>query len=158
MRGRIYLENHCYFVTVNAFNKRNIFKLDRFKMLYLETLDYCRKKFKFQLFGFVIMRDHIHLLLTPPGKYTISDVMHHVNGVFANKYNKITKNSGRVIQRKFWEHIIRNKNDFEEKLNYIHNNPVRAGLVKNLEDWKYSSFHNYYLDDESLIIIDKIEL
>ena len=51
-------------------------------------------------------------------------------------------------------HIIRNGKDFEEKANYIHKNPVRAKLVDNLKEYKFSSYINYYLGDESLIKID----
>lgn len=156
MRKRIYLENHCYFITVNPYKKRKIFESDRFKALYIKTIGYCRNKFAFKLVGFVIMPDHIHLLIIPPMKRTVSDIMHHIDGVFANSYNKANISSGKVIQAKFWEHVVRNQKDLEEKLDYIHNNPVRAGFVKRSEDWEYSSFRNYYLDDNSVIKIDKI--
>ena len=155
MRNRIKIENGCYFVTVNALYKRKIFKDDKIKKLYLTSLNHCRHKFHFCLLGYVIMEDHLHLLIIPPNGRTISDVMHHVNGVFASCYNKNEGKLGKVIQRKFWEHVIRNDKDFGEKLNYIHNNPIRAGLVKMAEDYAFSSFRNYY-GESSLIGIDMI--
>jgi len=156
MRKRIEIEGGCYFVTINALHKRKIFKTNKVKLLYLESLDHCRNKLHFRLTGYVIMEDHLHLLIIPPKGRTISDVMHHVNGIFANHYNKQERKSGKVIQRKFWEHAIRNDRDFEEKLNYIHNNPVKAGLIKELEDYKFSSFSNYYSDDGGIIEIDNV--
>lgn len=156
MRNRIYLEDYCYFLTINSYRKKTIFRSDRIKILYLQSLDYCRNKFHFKLLGFAILPNHIHLLIIPPEGRNVSDVMHHVNGVFASRYNRIQKQTGRVIQRRFWDHVIRNDEDFNEKLNYIHNNPIKHGLAGEFEDWQYSSWRNYYLDDDSLVKIDTI--
>lgn len=77
---------------------------------------------------------------------------------FAINYNKLTGNKGRVIQRRFWDHVIRNDKDFEEKINYIHYNPVKHDLVQDVEEWPYSSWHNYYCKHPTLIDIDFIDL
>ena len=59
---------------------------------------------------------------------------------------------------RFDDLIVTSPKVLETKINYIHLNPVRAGLVKEMIDWKYSSARNYYLDDDSLICIDKFIL
>lgn len=64
---------------------------------------------------------------------------------------------GRPIwQQGYYEHVIRDIKDFETKLDYIHKNPLTAGLAKNLEDYPFSSYWNYYLDDNSIIEIDRV--
>jgi len=64
---------------------------------------------------------------------------------------------GRPIwQQGYYEHIIRDRKDFETKLDYIHKNPLNVGLVENLDDYPFSSYRNYYLDDNSVIEIDRI--
>lgn len=65
---------------------------------------------------------------------------------------------GKLWQRGFYDHLIRNEQDFREKLNYINYNAVKHGLVKDPKDWKYSSFHNYEFNDHSIIKIDRIDL
>ena len=61
-----------------------------------------------------------------------------------------------IWQRRFWDHVIRNDMDLEEKLNYINNNAVKHGLVSDPVEYKYSSARNYYLSDDSVIKIDRI--
>ena len=115
-----------------------------------------RQKYYFKLHEFVIMPDHYHLILTPPIRFTVSDTLHHINGVFSTQYNKATYQKGRVIQPNFYDHVIRDEKDYEIKANYIYNNPVRAGLVKQAEDYPWSSARNRILNDNSLIKLDDV--
>ncbi len=62
--------------------------------------------------------------------------------------------AGRLWQSRFDSFSIYSDKKFEEKLNYIHNNPIRAGLVKNLDDYPWSSYQNYYLNNNSIIKIN----
>lgn len=50
---------------------------------------------------------------------------------------------GAIWQKRFWEHLVRNDDDFQKHMDYIHFNPVKHGLVKEIKDWPYSSFHRY---------------
>lgn len=63
--------------------------------------------------------------------------------------------AGRLWQKRFYDHVIRNEQDFHEKMNYIDYNAVKHDLVKDPTQWKYSSFHNYEFDDHSVIRIDQ---
>ena len=63
--------------------------------------------------------------------------------------------TGKLWQKRFYDHIIRNEQDFHEKLNYINYNAVKHGLVKYPTQWKYSSFHNYEFNNHSAIRIDQ---
>lgn len=66
--------------------------------------------------------------------------------------------NGKIWQDRFYDEIIKDEIDLKNKFDYIHENPVKAGLVKYIEDYKFSSYINYYLNDNSLIKIDLIEL
>jgi REP element-mobilizing transposase RayT len=66
--------------------------------------------------------------------------------------------AGKLWQKRFYDHVIRNEQDFHEKLNYINYNAIKHGLVKYPTQWKYSSFHNYELGDHSAIRIDQPSL
>lgn len=135
------------------------FSRKRNTQFFLRVLYEAREKLNFLLIGFVIMPDHLHLMIVPDRRNTISDVMRHIKGRFSRFYNKSRRiNSAdygekplphragnlslpvkKVWQEGFYDHVIRNKKEFMERLNYIHNNPVKAKIVKKPEDYKFSS-------------------
>ena len=104
-----------------------------------DNLNFYRAKFSFLLHGLVFMPDHVHLLLTVGKNYTISDIMRDWKHRTGFEINHLLDRRGCLWQRDFWEHAIRNDLDFAEKLNYIHQNPVRAGLSENAQSYQWSS-------------------
>jgi REP element-mobilizing transposase RayT len=80
------------------------------------------------------------------------------NQTWLNAFREAGKGTGRgeykVWQDSFWDKILYNERMLRQKLNYMHRNPVRAGLVENPEDYPYSSYRNYVLGDQTLIEID----
>jgi putative transposase len=115
-----------------------------------------RKDYPFAIDGFVLLPDHFHLLMTlPEGDANFSERMRRIKGFVTRKIGHLPQfqtdpNLSRekrgekyVWQRRFWEHCIRDEQDFKNHLQYIHNNPVKHQYCKNPEDWKYSSIHRY---------------
>jgi len=127
------------------------------------------------LLGYVIMPDHIHLLIWPIGKSTPADIMRDYKEFTSKRiirqaevekieswlvaFRQAGTNTGRsenkVWQDSYWDTNVYSELFLKQKLNYIHNNPVRAGLVSSPDESPYSSYHNYELNDDSLIEIDK---
>jgi putative transposase len=99
---------------------------------------------QFKIIAYVIMPDHFHALIDCNGN-DLSKIMSKIKLSFS-KYlrNRIGVQNGAVWQRRFWDHIIRNQNDMNRHIDYIHINPVKHGLVNSPLDWKYSSFHEYF--------------
>lgn len=143
---KIILPEQTYFVTTNINNRFSIFVdtktkrpiEDRCQVL-IQSLNYYREKFGFLFHGFVFMPDHIHLILTVGPKGTIWEIMRDWKSRSAFEINRLMGQRGTLWQGDFWEHAIRNELDYTEKMNYIHLNPVRAGLVDDPIQWKYSS-------------------
>ncbi len=121
----------------------------------LDNLNFYRAKFSFLLHGFVFMSDHVHLLLTVGKNGTISDIMRDWKHRTGFEMNNLLYRQGCLWQRDFWEHTIRNEKDFLEKINYIHQNPVKSGYVDTAEEWKYSSAR-WYSGMVSCIEVDVI--
>ncbi len=141
----------------------------------LDSLNYYRYKQKFKILGYVIMPDHIHLLIQPFGSYTISDIMRDYKTFTAKRiirqaevenrqdlliaFTQAGQETGRsenkVWQDSFWDKIIYTEKFLRQKLNYIHRNPIRAGIVDELDAYPYSSYRNYVHDDNTLIEIDR---
>lgn len=106
----------------------------------------------FDIDAIVILPDHLHCLLTLPAEdFDYSTRWRLIKGYFSRHCQIYTsqlvspsrqqKGEKTIWQRQFWEHYIRNEEDFQHHFDYIHFNPVKHGLVETVKDWDYSSFH-----------------
>jgi REP element-mobilizing transposase RayT len=89
----------------------------------------------------VVMPDHVHLILKPLRGFTLSRIMKGIKGVAARRLNQHRKTSGQVWQDESWDRILRDAREFEEKLQYMYNNPLKAGLATDgslYEGWFYN--------------------
>ena len=97
----------------------------------------------FDLIAWVVMPDHVHMIIDPKDS-DLSNLMRRVKLAFAYKYrSQHNLYSGKVWQPRFWDHVIRDQNDMNRHIDYIHYNPVKHGLVTNPRKWRYSSFDRY---------------
>ena len=94
---------------------------------------------KYTLHAWVIMPNHGHALLTPAVGVSLSSIMHSAKSFTANQANKLLDRNGTFWAREYFDRYIRNARHFANTLNYIHENPVRAGLCTQAKDWRFSS-------------------
>ncbi|MGC2185753.1 MAG: transposase [Terriglobales bacterium] len=139
-----------FFVTSVTWGRRSLFQSERAANLFLDTLFAYRERGIFQLYEFVIMRDHIHLLLAPKPAVTLERAMQFIKGGYSHRFMKETASRMEIWQRSFTNHRIHDWTDFEKHRRYIHLNPVRAGLVEFPQDYPYSSAHAGFAIDEAL--------
>jgi REP element-mobilizing transposase RayT len=108
------------------------------------------------------MPDHFHALIWPPFPLTISKVLQDFKSVSSRKINRLRKRRGSLWQHQFWDRFVRHRKEFAERLDYMHYNPVRKGLVDKPEQWRWSSYNNFSLDkyivDACPIRIDYVDL
>lgn len=170
------IEGHAHFTTINIYNRIPILKSYEFCDLIIQNLEYYRKKLKFKLLGYVILPNHIHVIILPDSSKRYSDVIRDFkkgvafaaiktlsatgNKSLLDKFllKSVRKDGQRYSfwQRKYFDFNIFSEKKFLEKLEYIHNNPVDLGLAKHPGDWRYSSWKNYHLKDFSVITIDEL--
>ena len=113
-----------------------------------------RRERPFAIEAIAILPDHLHAMLTlPPDDADFSGRWRRIKGHFSDALIKAgasfarTRNGRLTLwQRRFWEHTIRDENDFERHVDYIHFNPIKHGLVERICDWPHSSFHRYVRD------------
>jgi putative transposase len=110
--------------------------------LLLEDLQAHRANGAFLLFGFVVMPDHVHVLLTPRNLGLIT-LMTQFKSAAAKRLLEKRNSRGPFWQPRYFDNVIRRVRSFWEKLEYIHNNPVEAGFVSHAEDWRWSSCQAY---------------
>jgi putative transposase len=121
-----------FFVTAITRNRRRIFQVDAKAKLFLDTLQHYRTEGLYKLHAFVVMPDHIHLLLTTND---LPKAMKHIRGGFSHSLASKLE----VWQPGYTDHLVQDADDFEIRRQYIFQNPVRDHLAERPEDFPYSS-------------------
>lgn len=139
---RYYVPGATVFLTQVVYGRQPIFQHPQHLTLLRTVLHNVQDHHPFQMRAYVFLPDHFHLLIRPHDGTTFSDVMHSLKRNFSIEYKAALGIHGRMRfwQKGFWDHLIRDENDFAHHLDYIHYNPVRHGLVTHPEDWPHSSF------------------
>ena len=115
--------------------------------LLLDTMFAYRTQGKFLLHEFVIMPDHAHFILTPDVKIPMERAVQLIKGGFSYRCNKEANFTGEIWQPRSPDHRIRDDADYEHHREYIHMNPVRAGLVAKAAEYPYSSANRRFKMD-----------
>ena len=136
-------EIRTFFITAVTANRRRLFQTDANATLLLNLLNEDRAKGRYEIHAFVIMPDHIHLLLTPAPTVSVEKAMQFIKGGFSFRL----KSRMPVWEDSFTRHRIEDRNDLEAHRNYIHENPVRAQLCNCAVDFPYSSANPAFATD-----------
>ncbi len=182
-RYKIHNQNHTYFLTLTTVGWVDVFTRKEYKDILLESLRFCQQKKGFLLYAYVIMSNHLHLMAGAEEPFRLSDILRDFKKFTANKIKYQIRNSNRESRTEWLDQLLQwyarktaGKKDFtlwqsdnhpievyspkviEQKLGYIHLNPVRAGLVENPAHYLYSSATNYFLNQGLLdvIVIDPL--
>ncbi len=153
-RKHVFQKGFAYFITTNTKDNIPIFETSHCCALRSDDFVSYRKDLEFLIYGYVIMPTHFHWIIHPSDKADVPLIMKKVKGHSSFKINKLLGRKGNLWQENYYDHGIRNRRDFEEKIKYIHKNPVEDNLVFRMKDYRYSSYRNYYLDDHDIIRID----
>jgi len=134
-----------YFVTSRTRSSRPVFR-GEIASLAIEQLLADRDRYGFLLPAFVFMPDHAHFVIVPDPSYSISDTMRVIKGSIARCINR-SGGGGPVWQEGFYERAPRTRAELNSYIEYIHHNPVTAGMVERDEDYAYSSARDLSLVD-----------
>lgn len=96
---------------------------------------------RYRLISWVIMPNHVHLLMRPMEKEHLSDILHSIKSYTAQDANKLLGRSGQFWQHESFDRYIRNQNHFDNVVEYIEQNPVKAGLCDIASEWRFGSAH-----------------
>jgi len=136
---RLELPGALYHVTSRGNGRESIYSDDRDRKTFLQTLDdvYCR--YHWLIHAYCLMDNHYHLLVeTPDGNLSIG--MRQLNGVFTQRFNRRHKHVGHIFQGRYKAILVQKDSYLLELIRYIVLNPVRAGMVKDADDWRWSSY------------------
>jgi putative transposase len=155
-----------HFVTFSCYQRRPFLRTAAKRDIFLRALEQARKRFGFVVVGYVVMPEHVHLLLSEPEK-----------GSLATSIRLVKQNSSRISRRRprssqqelfaesevsspFWQTRYYDFNVWTakkriEKLKYMHRNPVTRGLCCRAEDWRWSSYRSYALEERGMVLLNQ---
>jgi REP-associated tyrosine transposase len=151
---RIETRDRFFFVTTNLAQDRAQFAPAE-RDLILGVLADQRSCGEFFLFGYVVMPTHVHLLLHPHHKNLIQ-LMRNLKSKTGFAISRARSSPGSIWQAQYFDTIIRQVRNFWQKLDYIHRNPVEAGLAEKPEDWPWSSGRHYYRNGAIPVPVDPV--
>jgi putative transposase len=147
---RVWHKGGIYFFTVNLLQRKGNDLLVRHIQPLREAVKTVKTWHPFDIHGWVVLPEHLHCVIElPPGDADYATRWRLIKVVFSKSLPKVGRRSAvrvrrgerGIWQRRYWEHLIRDEADYRAHLDYIHYNPVKHGLVKQVRDWPYSTFH-----------------
>ena len=140
------------FLTFSCYRRKpllnNVWAYNRFEC----ELEAIRKRYRFAVLGYVLMPEHLHLLVSEPAKAKLSVVLQVLKQVSSRKLK--SKGEEMFWQPRYYDFNVWSAKKHVEKLRYMHRNPVKRGLVAKPEDWKWSSFRHYAFHELGTVEID----
>ena len=134
--------SNIYHVMVRGINRQNIFEDDDDRLCFMKILDYCKEISGFKLYAFVLMSNHIHLLIEPADE-PLNTVFTRIETRYAMWFNRKYQRIGYVFQNRYRSEAVETNQYFITVLRYILQNPMKAGMEKRPGTYRWSSYLAY---------------
>jgi putative transposase len=128
-----------HFVTFCGYHRRRLFAKEANRRLFEQALERVRRTWRLRIFGYVVMPEHVHLLVDEPERDTLADALKSLKQGVARR---LIGQAEHFWQKRYYDFNVLTGAKFVEKLRYIHRNPLKNGLCQRPEDWKWSSFRH----------------
>lgn len=152
---RIWFPGACYHIVVRGNRRQAIFHEHSDRNLLLDKIRWVRSKTNFKLHAYALMTNHIHLLLETNDVH-ISKIMRDINGFYTREFNKKYDLVGHLFQGRYRSILVERDTYLLEVSRYIHLNPVRANIVKQPEEYPWSSYRAYIGGKDDLVHTETI--
>jgi putative transposase len=177
---RVYDPGELQFITATTYRRTPLFLSDRFRRCFVQRLDAVRQEWRFLPIGWVPMPEHFHVLIKPEPAQTTPPIMKGLKEESAQRIIRVLRGNprypgcgktlarlrqpstvhdeshDRLWQRRFYPFSVFSEKKFQQKLDYMHNNPVTRGLATSPGDCPWSSWRFYYLQDASILRMDRM--
>ncbi|MFS0674960.1 transposase [Ornithinibacillus sp. 179-J 7C1 HS] len=132
-----------YHVMMRGINRQTIFEDNEDRIVFLETLAKYRDVCDFKVFAYCLMDNHVHLLLKEPEGERLSDFIKRISSSYVYWYNQKYDRIGHLFQERYKSESVESRRYFYTVLRYIHQNPVKAGLVEDVFGCEWTSVNEY---------------
>jgi putative transposase len=171
-------ETEFYFLTTTIVEWTPVFLSHKYFEIIIESLKHCQEKKELRIAGYVIMPNHLHMIAAGSASHPLTETLRDFKHYTAAQLIKTLQEENQTRTLAIFQHVaeidergnshkvwiegnhpilVEDEHMFREKLNYLHDNPVRKGFVEQPEYWLYSSARNYILDDHSVLKIECLE-
>jgi len=169
---RYYGAGYLHFITTSCYHRLPLLGTGQNRDLFLQVLEQVRRRYQFLVVGYVVMPEHIHLLLGEPLRANPSLVMQALKQGFARRLLAKLRSradplqahlwgaaleAGHIWQRRFYDFVVFSEKKRVEKLCYMHRNPVQRRLVFEPEQWAWSSFRHYAFDESGPVLVNEAQ-
>jgi len=154
-KPRIQYEGAFYHLIVRGNQRQDIFLDDNDRLTYLEKLKIYKQRCAFELYAYVLMDNHVHLLMETP-KAPVSRIMQMLNFTYTQYFNKKYGKVGHLFQGRYKSYLCDKDAYLLALIRYIHMNPVRAGIVKNIDAYRWSSHRDYVAGGSGLVTTTQV--
>jgi putative transposase len=142
---------NLHFVTFSCYQREPLLASAHAKRLFESALEQARRQYGFSVTGYVVMPEHVHLLVSEPQRVVLARALQALKQSVARR---LIVNRKHFWQARYYDFNVWSQKKRVEKLRYIHRNPVRRGLVEKPEEWAWSSFRHYVTGDEGVVEIE----
>jgi len=149
---RFHESRQSHFLTFSCYRRLAYFDCPQACDLFVQCLEGTRRRFGWRIYGYVVMPEHVHLLVSEPEHGTLADAMRDLK--LSSSKRAQSQRQGSFWQKRYYDRNVRDEREFCTKLRYIHRNPVKRGLVKQPADWKWSSFRHYALREKGAVELE----
>lgn len=146
------LKTSFFHVMIQGINKEYIFGKKRYKQKYFSIIQRNKREFDITIMAYCIMSNHVHMLIKTEKVQNLSKFMQKTSSLYAKYYNYMENRVGYVFRDRFKSEPIINKKYLVRCIKYIHQNPVKAKMVKNEKDYLYSSYQFYQKHKDNKIL------
>jgi putative transposase len=149
---RYYGHGDLHYITCSCFRRRPLLGSPAARDFFLTVFEQIRRRYIFDVIAYVVMPEHFHLLISEPERDDPSVAMKILKQSVSRKL--LSSDSTRFWQPRFYDFNVFSEQKKNEKINYIHNNPVTRGLVSFPDQWRWSSFRAYSLREKGPVKMD----
>ncbi|KAB2951640.1 transposase [Heliorestis acidaminivorans] len=147
-RARVKSSTGIYHAMLRGINRQIIFEDNEDYEKILQIIQVCKEKSGFELYGYCLMSNHIHLLIKE-AQEDLGLIFKRIGSRYVKWYNQKYERTGHLFQDRFKSEVVETENYFLTVLRYIHQNPLKAGLVEDIANYRWSSY-NEYISKENL--------
>lgn len=154
---RLHHSGQSHFLTFSCYRRRPLLAEMRMQDAFLIALEQTRLRFEMRVYGYVVMPEHVHLLVSEPAESKLPRALQLLKttvALQARKENRRIAGETPFWQARYFDHNVRNQAGFVTQLRYIHRNPVKRGLCSSSEDWPWSSFRAWALGEIGVVEVE----
>jgi len=141
-----------HFLTFSCYHRQPKFTNATARDTFVSALERVRENYGLCIYGYVVMPEHVHLLVSEPERSTLAQAIKSLKQGVARRLALRAADS--FWQARYYDFNVWSEKKFVEKLRYIHRNPVKRGLVARPEDWPWSSFRHYAMGESGVVEIE----